>query len=65
MARFKAPAIHFKPGDKVWADEGFTKAAAVIISHSSYGGGYYAAYDPPRDSCRSFWTCDNYLKPRE
>jgi hypothetical protein len=66
MLRHKSPAEKFNPGDKVWAtQEGNKRSAAIIIERASYGGGYYAAYDPRNPNRESFWTCDTYCEARE
>lgn len=57
-----------KPGDKLQAFDRGRWIDVVVIKFASYEGksgpGYYVSYDPALSSCSTFWTCDQYLKPR-
>ena len=59
-------SLQYKPGDKLLKFERGNWVPCIIIKIASYvgksGPGYYAAYDPPRESCSEFWTCDRFLK---
>lgn len=63
----KAPLAH-KPGSKLEVFENGRWVRCVLIRVADYvgksGPGYYAAYDPPRASCSSFWCNDRVLRVR-
>lgn len=61
--------LQYKVGDKLEHYENGRWVPCVIIQIAQYvgksGPGYYAAYDPPRISCSSFWTHDRALRLRD
>lgn len=62
-------ALKHRPGDKLEVFERGSWVPCVILSIAGYAGksgpGYYASYDPRRDSCSSFWCNDRVLRFRD
>lgn len=60
--------LQHKPGDRLEVFERGQYVPCVILSIAGYAGksgsGYYAAYDPPRPECASFWVGDQHLRDR-
>ena len=56
------------PGQKLEVFEHGRWLPCAILGPATYvgksGPGYYAAYDPPRPDCASFWCHDGILRYR-
>jgi hypothetical protein len=61
--------LQHKPNDHLECFQNGRWVPCIILKVASYvgksGPGYYAAYDPPSESCDSFWVNDRMLRQRD